>query len=447
MDYFENDGDPAFGFMDNSNSNLRNELLAINDLWDNHEVKNNNTANNEVKNNTLDSNLPFEFDLPDDENNRDIDNIDDLDDDELLNIDITNNDNKVINLDNNNNNNGGFVENSQGRYDILNTINNQQIDQLEVDIFQKRTELMAEQQYKKAYKLFKLKVGKKRNMVGPNEYKYYDNSEDIDLQKPIFDRLSNIELKEYKRKHNKKEQKRRVQVEDTRPVSRTNFSFSEGRWKYFKYQNRHLVVPQDVDYESYYKIDSRAKNKADQGTWVKILSPKWATNYHRYVWKCQELVSNKILFATYIDGTSQMSSDDPRVQAWFRAKYTQPTLCLTIPQQQVLITKLKQMIQLFEQPRKIGYRGEREHGDDNDGNRLNIRENGLNRERGFGEEDFQDDNNHRERKRPVQKKKKKKNRVTFNLSNMNDDDDDDDDTWDPDDELSPINEAYSSFLK
>jgi hypothetical protein len=424
-DLFDNNNDDDIGFNYNNNddSNWNNfDDSNLNDF----DIDDYLNAQLQAPARRAPDEIPIEFNLPDnnniqygdikqqDRNNRYIeDEYPDLD-----SLVITNNDNKY-------NNNIQYGE--YDRQTLLNNMSNRRVnelaDQIEYNIYEKRTELMSNHEYKKAYKLFKLKVGKKKNMVGPDEYKYDDNG-DIDETKPIFDRLSNLELKEYKRKHNKKEQKRRLQDDDTRPVSRTNFSFSQGRWKYFKYQNRHLVVPQDVDYDSYYKIDSRAKNKADRETWVKILSPKWATNYHRYVWKCQELVSNKILFTTYIDGTSQMSSEDPLVQEWFRNKYTRPSLCLTIPQQQILIKKLKQMIQLFEQPRKIGYRGEREHGDDdNDGNRLNIRENGLNRARGFGEEDFQNAENFRERKRQIQTNN---NNQVLNLSaNMNSDADED----------------------
>jgi hypothetical protein len=186
----------------------------------------------------------------------------------------------------------------------------------------------------------------KATLSGPNEFELNSDGT-LNTQKPIFDRLNNNELHDLKRAHDHQR--------DHKIFNRTNFNLTGNqRKKTFKYQNRHLVVPQDVQFSYYYRIDNKTKIKSDRGKWVQILSAKWLTSQRRYIWKCKELGTNKILHATYIDGMTGIDSADPNVQRSFKQKHAKKTLCMTSAQQKTFISKLKEIIIMLEKPSHIG---------------------------------------------------------------------------------------------
>lgn len=201
---------------------------------------------------------------------------------------------------------------------------------------------------KQIYINAKLRVSKRPNQYisGPDAYELNDKNEPI-MKKPIFDRLTNKELQRFKHKNDED-----VYIKDK---ERPNFKLNgDDRRQYFKYNNRHIVVPQDIVPGYYYKIDKRAKGKKIRGKWVEILSSKWATKQNRYTWVCKEVGGNEMINTVYIDGLSGIPSEDKVVQQDYKKKYAKKELCMTMEQQKLFISKLREMIKMFVSPSSVG---------------------------------------------------------------------------------------------
>jgi hypothetical protein len=77
-----------------------------------------------------------------------------------------------------------------------------------------------------------------------------------------------------------------------------------------KYKNRHLVLPDDLDPEAYYKIDIQAKNKTYRNKWVKVLGHKWVGQSKKLAWYCRQVDNGTKIYSLYINGLSRFIKEE-----------------------------------------------------------------------------------------------------------------------------------------
>lgn len=86
------------------------------------------------------------------------------------------------------------------------------------------------------------------------------------------------------------------------------------------YLNRHIVLPQEVSDNFYYRVDDLAKNAEYQGLLVEVVGSKWIGSSKKIAWKCRTVGSGQDFYTLYLDATSRIQKDDPNVIRALRAK-------------------------------------------------------------------------------------------------------------------------------
>lgn len=106
------------------------------------------------------------------------------------------------------------------------------------------------------------------------------------------------------------------------------------------YLNRHLILPEEINDNYYYRVDSAAKISAMQGELVSIIGIKWIQASSKLTFQCKSVASGKIFYTTYIDGTSRILIDDPLVQRKLRKQTESSQRCFNAQLSNDIMEKL-----------------------------------------------------------------------------------------------------------
>ena len=112
--------------------------------------------------------------------------------------------------------------------------------------------------------------------------------------------------------------------------------------------NRHLVVPDDLDSNAYYKIDSIAKNKKYRNKWVKVTGMKWIQRSQKISWKCQLISTGKDIHTLYLDGTTRREKSVEQTKKWITHRRERQGLVLRPKDRDRIVVQLENVIHSLE---------------------------------------------------------------------------------------------------
>ncbi len=116
------------------------------------------------------------------------------------------------------------------------------------------------------------------------------------------------------------------------------------------YLNRHVIFPNEIDTDYYYRVDDNAKNQEHKGLLVEVIGSKWIGSSKKIAWLCRTVGSGQEFYTLYIDATSRIRKNDPNVQESLRAKKQLAKICFREDTVASLIEKLEMAAFQMRQP-------------------------------------------------------------------------------------------------
>lgn len=114
------------------------------------------------------------------------------------------------------------------------------------------------------------------------------------------------------------------------------------------YKNRHLVVPEDYNANTYYyRVDESAKIGKRQGELIEIIGIKWIASSQKMTFRCKSVNTGEQFWSEYIDGTTRIPKAQTPVQQRLRAHKERQQRCFNEAELFEMKAKLQNVIDHF----------------------------------------------------------------------------------------------------